>query len=98
MNLYNMLPSVPRRQAQAFTWTQGNGIAEASSLNFAPGSPPYGRVWCDACDAGIWIDNQITGRKFLFLLDREERVEGELRAWHFVSYDGRKFHLTILND
>lgn len=63
---------VPSRH---FTRLAGVLVAEASDL----GREPFGRVYDDACDAGLTIVSERTGREVVFYVEREVRdAEREL--------------------
>jgi hypothetical protein len=91
---------------ERFDWGGMVGVlvGEASDLAISPGTPPWSRLFNDACDAGIAIRSGKTGRTVRFYLEREDRDrEGEIQGWWFKVYD-RDAHghgvirVLIIND
>jgi hypothetical protein len=53
-------------------------VAEASDL----GRNPFGRVYDDACDIGLTLVHERTGRQLvLYVHDEHRDAEGELQWW-----------------
>lgn len=40
-------------------------------------------IFEDSCDAGFVMVSERTGKELTFYLDREEKRDGDLVAWHF---------------
>ena len=74
-------------------------MAELSHRGFA-----WEQAYPDACDLGVTVVSQRTGRSIMFVVNNEEWVGDDLVAWHLTpakaSRDVRvnSMRLTIFND
>lgn len=71
-----------RRNAVAragdFTWTKSVGVAEASDI----GLRDFVRLYDDAADVGLWIQNRNSGASVAFYLSEERRdADGDVQVW-----------------
>jgi hypothetical protein len=60
--------------------------AEASDLGFRAGQEPFGRLYDDACDVGITLDNLETGNRTHWYLPQDQPEvdgEGDIKCWVF---------------
>jgi len=72
-------------------------IAEMSDLP----SSPFKRVYDDACDVGFELESHKTGKRILFTLAAENKLdEGDIASWLFLSTSKDKlgFAVEIFND
>ena len=83
-----------------FAWVKPNQlVAEASTLGFPVGKPPYEQLYNDACDVGIRIQGNKSVR-FRFLEEEVNDYDNQLMSWKFVPMEdaGEIKELTIFND
>ena len=83
------------RQTRTFT-------AEASDLGYRAGESPFGRVYPDACDEGLTVISDRSGREVVFAIDHEERdADGDLLWWVLEPVEGEGlagYRVQIFND
>jgi hypothetical protein len=82
----------PVHSASMFTWNNEGGCIEASDFG--------NEVWMsqlfpDSCDVGFRVRSEKTGKVIPFTLERVEKRESEIVAWHFVSYSRERYPLEI---
>lgn len=98
LGMTNLLPMKELPLAY-FTAVKGALVSEASTIW---GGVPVTlqRIYNDAADVGIAIRSNYTGNVMRFALDREERTEDGIIAWHFTCVDltCKIQHVTIFND
>lgn len=70
-------PTTPTRQ---LTWhcADRQWVGEHSSTN------GFGRVYDDACDEGLTLVGDRTGREVVYVVDHTEVEDGEIRYWILV--------------
>lgn len=101
----NELPLRPLPLSR-FHWDRVLRRLSAEASDFGPGRTGLwwlGRLYADACDVGIVIRSEATGREERFVLDetvRDDRGDDEVVAWTFKPLDpeSRVRVVTILND
>ena len=84
---------MPVYSGEMFTWSNGIGVIERSSLPTAFAT----RLYDDACDVGFRVQSHRTGKEKLFTFSRYEwagRVDGE-RVEVWCSGD---IEIHVLND
>ena len=71
-------------------------VAEASDLQ----DFRIRQLYDDACDVGVVVKSHHTGRTVAFCLTHEEKHDGDLVAWHFVSVGlgDRDLRMVVFND
>jgi hypothetical protein len=96
-----MILTPTRVASDRFTYTREGGYtAEVSDLGIAA----FGRVYDDACDTGLTLVSQRTGREVVFVVEREDRdAEGDVTLWKLEPADrrlrrGATTTMTIFND
>lgn len=91
----------PLYNVRDFTWTRelGSwlGCVEASDLGLRAGMAPHGNVYDDAVDEGFRVENITSGKMVIFTLSSEDKSEGDVLCWNYVSEDG-KISIRIYND
>jgi len=55
------------------------------------------RAYPDACDAGFRIVSARTGRSVMFVVEGEDRHDGDLIAWRLKAVKDRRHHEPILD-
>jgi hypothetical protein len=75
-------------------------VAEASTLGFPVGRPPYERLYDDACDVGIRIQGKTRKVRFLFVEEITNAYENDLESWNFKPLEdaGPIKRVIIFND
>jgi hypothetical protein len=61
----------------------------------------FGRVYDDACDEGLTLVSQRTGREVVFVVDRTEVRDGEVVSWRLIPADPRlrrEADMILFND
>jgi hypothetical protein len=85
-------------RASQFTWTNGEGVSEASDLRVnAAEAIPGSQIWDDAADYGFEAIGKNDTSLFLFVDFLMSRDGDEVDGWKYISSCGR-FKITILND
>src|SRR5262249_44584488 len=64
-------------------------MADLSELG-ADGAAIFGQLYADAADVGFVLHSERTGVEVPFYLEREEKWDGEVLAWHFRATDDAK--------
>ena len=86
-----------------FTFDKAKRTLTAMASDFGPvvsGTWWLARLYPDACDEGIAIRSEITGKVEYFVLSRGEVIDGDLIAWHFKPLNklANVASVTIYND
>jgi hypothetical protein len=71
--------------SKLFTWHNGHGCAEISSLRFFS----HHQVWLDSADVGFTIESDRTHRQITFVSSGERKEDGEVLSWFYMSIDAR---------
>lgn len=99
------LQNIPTYSTALFSYRNKKFVAEASDL--APRDRLFGQIYDDACDIGLALKSQVTGRVMTFCqVDTLTDIEGEIQVWicRLCPEDARKSHefknleVHILND
>jgi hypothetical protein len=89
--------SPPVVSSGIFTMSQGAMVAEISDLG-----PTFqmGRVYDDACDEGLTVRSERTGKLVVFAVSRRVEREGEVLAWELesVTPGARGHKMVLFND
>ena len=81
--------------------------AEASELKLAPGEEPFGRLYTDACDAGLHLINTKTRKALVLVLTSvEHSADFGVTFWQFEptrqdiekNYKLKDLTLKVFND
>ena len=103
MNMKRPDFDIPVYTSDEFTWKNGRGVAEASSLvgplNRGDGTVRSvwagARIWKDACDMGFYVISCRTGTKMLFTyVHDEDGYDGEIQ----VYINDKDHRITVIND
>jgi hypothetical protein len=81
--------------SRQFDYSHVDGyVAEISSTN------GLGRVYDDACDEGLTLVSQRTGREVVFVVDEVERRDGDVLLWRLVPAkpSESRVPMTLFND
>ena len=80
---------------ERFTTTGDKLVTEASDIGFR-----LQQVFDDACDVGMAIRSHHTGKVITFVLHHEEKLDGDVVAWHLVPYPqgACKYTVVVFND
>jgi hypothetical protein len=86
----------PTTNIRQFHYFDGKLVGEMSSTN------GFGRVYDDACDEGLTIESNRTGRQVVYAVDSEIVRDGEIVAWELIParIEERRSvpSVTIFND
>lgn len=58
----------------------------------------FDRIYDDACDIGLSIVSHKTGAVSTFYVDKEERNDGDIMAWHLKPTEGTVRRHPLLKD
>lgn len=76
---------IPEHMGDLFTWHDGVGSTEESTLGSA--RQPWKRIWDDSTDVGFIVKSHKTGAKKLFVLSLlAHDDEGNITCWVFVEF------------
>lgn len=82
-----------------FTWSDNEGVAEASSLGFLAGVLPGERIYNDASDHGFYVERNHRDILFSYTKDiiHGKWEDAKLIGWEYLS-ECSKFKIKIFND
>lgn len=78
-----------------FTWDRAHRMLVTEISNFGHGFD-FGRVYDDACDEGVTLVSEHTGRQVVFAVNHIERDrEGDLLYWDLIPASHADCNCTV---
>jgi hypothetical protein len=104
--LYVKQEQVMKFSTNSFSFKDGLFTQEISTLSMGGKLSVFHRVYTDACDEGLILVSDKTGREVEFVVDSIDKSDGDIAGWRLVPTkesirkvpSARGLRMLIIND